>query len=87
MMANVTTRLCAPLLVLVALVCASASATAQTAEQRAACSGDFQKLCPGVVPGGGRPFECLSKQKDKLSDACRKVIDSQAQAPGQPPTK
>ena len=67
-------------LVLLAVVIASSLVTpalAQTAAQRAACQGDFKKLCPGVMPGGGRPLACLSKQKDKLTDACKKVIESQ----------
>jgi len=53
------------------------AASAQTAEQRAACSGDVQKFCQGVTPGGGRILDCLAKQKDKLSDACKKVIAAQ----------
>ena len=41
-------------------------ATAQTAQQRAACQGDAKKLCQGVAPGGGRILECLAKQKGSL---------------------
>ena len=55
----------------------SSAALAQTAEQRTACQGDAKKLCPGIMPGGGRVLECLAKQKDKLSDTCKKVIESQ----------
>lgn len=47
---------------------------AQTAAERAACKADFMKLCHGVLPGGNRPFKCLSKHQDKLSPACLKVI-------------
>ena len=60
-----------------ALVALSQNAVAQTAEQQAACGGDFRKLCPGVLPGGGRVLDCLAKQKDKLSPACKKVIADQ----------
>lgn len=49
-------------------------AFAQTAAERAACMDDFKKLCPGVAPGGGRVLGCLSKQKDKLTEACRAVV-------------
>ena len=63
--------------VTLAFVAISQSAVAQTAEQQAACSGDFRKLCKGVMPGGGRILDCLAKQKDKLSPACKKVVEEQ----------
>ncbi|HWK86918.1 MAG TPA: cysteine rich repeat-containing protein [Xanthobacteraceae bacterium] len=53
----------------------SAPSQAQTAEQRAACKDDFQKLCKGVMPGGGRVMKCLSEHKDKVSEACRKAAN------------
>lgn len=46
-----------------------------TAAERLACTADYQKFCAGVSPGNGRALACLSKQKDKLSPACRAVID------------
>ena len=48
-----------------------------TAEQRAACKGDYDKFCKGTMPGGGRVLACLSKQHGQFSDACKKVVDSQ----------
>ncbi len=48
-----------------------------TAEQRAACRGDYNKFCRGTAPGGGRVLACLSKQYAQLSDACKKVVDAQ----------
>ena len=54
------------------------TAIAQTAAERAACMADFQKYCPGVVPGGGRIIECLAKQLDKLTPECKKVVQSHA---------
>jgi len=54
------------------------TAMAQTAAERAACMADFQKYCPGVVPGGGRVIECLAKQLDKLTPECKKVVQSHA---------
>ncbi len=67
------------LLVAAALLLAGLSSTAfaQTAEQRAACEADAKKLCSGVMPGGGRILDCLATQKNKLSDACKKVVESQ----------
>lgn len=63
-------------LVLAALVLSTftANASAQTAEQRAACEGDYKKYCTGVAPGGGRVAKCLADNKDKISDACRKAL-------------
>lgn len=63
------------LLVVFMLPCA---AMAQTVSERLACKGDFQKLCPGVKPGEGRPFACLAKHKNELSPACLKVIEAHA---------
>ena len=50
-----------------------------TAEQRAACQGDYGKFCKGVKPGGGRIIACLNKQGDKISEGCRKVLAAQKQ--------
>ena len=61
----------------VALVLASLGAAAAqdfTAEQRAACKGDYGKFCKGTFPGGGRVLACLNKQYGQLSDACKKVV-------------
>ena len=66
------------LLAAFALIVGSAlTASAQTAEQRAACRDDVKKFCAGITPGGGRILDCLAKQKDKLSDSCKKVVESQ----------
>ena len=52
------------------------AALAQTAAEREACKADTQKFCPGIMPGGGRILACLAKDKSKLSEACRKVVES-----------
>jgi hypothetical protein len=54
----------------------SGIAVAQTAAERAACQADFEKLCPGVEPGGGRVIECLAKQLDKLTPQCKTVVEA-----------
>jgi cysteine rich repeat protein len=65
------------------LACLSlaSAAFAQDADRphnRGACRDDAQKLCAGVERGGGKIRECLAGQIDKLSDACRKVVESRA---------
>jgi hypothetical protein len=51
-------------------------ALAQSAAERAACEGDAKKLCPGIRPIGGQLLTCLAKNKAKLTDACKKVVES-----------
>ena len=55
----------------------AALAQALSAEQRAACQADYNKYCKGIMPGGGRIIACLNKQRDQISDACKKVLDAQ----------
>jgi hypothetical protein len=61
-----------------ALLCVSQSSFAQelTAEQRSACMGDYEKYCKSVVPGGGRIIACLAKESDKITPACKKVLEA-----------
>jgi len=50
------------------------------AAQRDACTGDYEKFCKGVVPGGGHIIASLAKESDKLTPACKKVLaDAQKQ--------
>ncbi|MDQ6436538.1 cysteine rich repeat-containing protein [Mesorhizobium sp. LHD-90] len=55
---------------------AAGNAFAQTAAEREACAADYQKFCSDVAPGGGKILECLAKQKDQLSPACQKVVET-----------
>ena len=43
---------------------------------RGACRADAERLCAGIEHGHGRIIECLAGQKDKLSDDCRKMVES-----------
>jgi hypothetical protein len=40
------------------------------------CSADADRLCAGVERGQGRVIACLAGQKDKLSEDCRKMVES-----------
>lgn len=38
------------------------------------CKGDYDRLCHGVQPGGGRILACLSASVEKLSPSCRAAL-------------
>jgi len=64
---------------LIAIACATASSAGlaqDSTRPRGACREDVQKLCAGIERGGGRILDCLAGQKDKLSDDCRKQVES-----------
>ena len=54
------------------------AAQAQSLSTRDACMGDFQKLCSGTLPGGGRPAKCLVAHKDQLTDGCKTALQAEA---------
>lgn len=62
----------------IVLVSLSSAAPAQEGGHRGACRADAQKLCAGIEHGGGRILDCLAGQKDKLSDDCRKLVESRS---------
>jgi hypothetical protein len=35
------------------------------------CAEDAKKFCSDVRPGGGRMYQCMTKNNDQLSPACR----------------
>jgi hypothetical protein len=56
------------------------SAQVRLAQMRsviALCAGDYQRLCPGVPPGGGRILVCLNSQAEKLSQPCFQALAQQ----------
>jgi hypothetical protein len=64
-------------LIAIAFSAASPVVLAQdTNRPRGACREDIQKLCAGIERGSGRILDCLAGQKDKLSDECRKQVES-----------
>lgn len=42
-----------------------------------ACSGDYQRLCPGV-PQGPQAFQCLAGRMNLLIPECRRVVSANA---------
>ena len=50
----------------------------QRGAMREACKADLEKYCSDVQRGGGRIAECLNKQHDSLSDACKTALDARA---------
>lgn len=43
---------------------------------RQSCSADFEKLCSGVSPGGGRGMSCLNAHLADLSPGCHSALSS-----------
>ncbi len=38
------------------------------------CRGDYDRLCAGVQPGGGRVLACLQNHANQLSTACGQAM-------------
>ena len=38
------------------------------------CKADYERLCPGVPPGGGRIVGCLKAHKMEVSVGCAKAL-------------
>jgi hypothetical protein len=59
----------------------SGAALAAEPSPRQACMSDYQKLCAGVSPGGGRIKQCLIDHRAQLSEACRTALDAKQRKP------
>src|ERR1700722_12217721 len=55
---------------LAAFASAAPNALAQQAAAMKYCKADFERLCPGVQPGGGRIIGCLKAHKEEVSIGC-----------------
>jgi len=53
---------------------APAPAVQPSPEVRQLCEADYHRLCPTVVPGGGRILRCLLDNDKDLSSACRAAL-------------
>ena len=56
-----------------------------TWEQQMACTPDVWRLCSDQVPDVGRIVACLRQNTPQLSNGCRAVFESQANAQQQQP--
>lgn len=62
------------LIALLMLSLSLAMAQGDRGAARAACEGDYRKLCNGVMPGGGRVLKCLNDNLSSLSEPCRQAL-------------
>jgi hypothetical protein len=53
---------------------AAGMATAQTADEQAACKDDAFRVCSSAIPDRDRVAQCLILNKDAISQACRTVM-------------
>ncbi|WP_246317154.1 hypothetical protein [Hyphomicrobium methylovorum] len=65
----------AALALIVAVAPSASQAHSGTADEQAACTGDVLSLCFSEIPNEKRIVACLNRKLDKLSPACRQVID------------
>ncbi len=46
----------------------------QRLQIREDCGEDFQRLCPGLRPGGGQLMGCVQSKKEQLSKSCSETL-------------
>jgi hypothetical protein len=61
----------------------SSTAFAQTGPIATACKDDIPKYCAGKKHGQGEVRACLEANKDKVSAACKKALDTTGPGRGQ----
>jgi hypothetical protein len=63
-------------LAILAVIATTPLATAQQIPQELerACRADYQRLCRGVFPGGGRILQCLRDKAAQVSDPCKAAL-------------
>lgn len=63
-------------LLLAAAILPAAAQSGPTLQEQMACRGDASKFCAEHVGKPPQMNACLRENKTKLSDACRKVVES-----------
>ena len=63
-------------LLLVAAILPAAAQSGPTPQEQMACRGDAGKFCAEHIGKPPQMNACLRENKTKLSDACRKVVES-----------
>ena len=63
-------------LLLAATATSAAAQSGPTLQEQMACRGDAGKFCAEHVGKPPQMNACLRANKDKLSDTCRKVVES-----------
>ena len=63
-------------LAVLAVIATASVATAQRIPQdlERACRADYQRLCRGIFPGGGRILQCLRDKAAQVSDPCKAAL-------------
>lgn len=51
-------------------------ASAETLEERQACTPDAQTLCADDIPDRDKVYGCLIRKVNQLSPACKKIIST-----------
>jgi len=57
-----------------AQITATPAQRAAASALRDACKADYDRLCSGVRPGGGRILQCLDAHAADLSASCRAAL-------------
>ena len=73
--------------VLVATAVAQQPSQEEIGAVRSSCRSDFIENCSGVTPGGRDALECLRRNSEKLSGACRSAVDAPVAKPESEPAK
>ncbi|MET4211530.1 hypothetical protein [Bradyrhizobium sp. LA2.1] len=63
-------------LLLAAVILPAAAQSGPTPQEQMACRGDAGKFCAEHIGKPPQMNACLRENKTKLSDACRKVVES-----------